>query len=91
MRNPYKDSIIRTIHKFTNHDAKDSEIIILGYSSESKEEQLYGLYISDSTESSIDGKHITGNLRAYFQRMKEHYGIEVNHISTNQFLKIDYE
>ena len=45
----------------------------------------------NSDNSSIDGNHMNGNIRAYLKRTKEHLNLVIKPLLINSFLKFDYD
>ncbi len=52
---------------------------------------LTAVLVCSSDQTSMDGKHPTGNTNAYIQRVRREYNIFITPLAVNSFLEVDYE
>lgn len=50
-----------------------------------------GIYIVNCDNSSLDGRYISGNIKAYLKRIKQNLSIDLKTIPIASLLQIDYD
>lgn len=53
--------------------------------------EISGIYLTDSNSSSIEGNYVSGNINAYCMRLYHKYGVKVFPVGINKFIDFKAE